>query len=170
MVCCSLAEKGHDVVFHDLYLEKFDPILPYEEMGPNPQIHPVIQQHMNEVLKADGLIVIHPNWWGQPPAMLKGWVDRVLAYGVVYRFGPTGQPMGLLQAHSALVLNTSNTPEHVEVGVYGDPLEKLWGLSTLKFCGVENYQRVMFNEVNKSTDEQRKQWLEEVRKQVEAMF
>ena len=27
---------------------------------------------------ADGIVVVHPNWWGQPPAILKGWVDRVL--------------------------------------------------------------------------------------------
>lgn len=169
-VLSSLKEKGHDVVFHDLYKEEFNPILSYEEMGKNPQIPPVIQKHMDEVVKADGLIVIHPNWWGQPPAILKGWMDRVLAYGVAYRFSETGQPLGLLKARKGLVFNTSNTPEKVEVGVYGDPLENLWGLCTLQFCGVEQFQRAMFKEVNKSTEEQRKHWLQEVKELVEEMF
>lgn len=83
-VCSSLIEIGHQVQFHDLYAKKFNPILPYEETGKNPVINPVIQNHMDEVCEADGLVIIHPNWWGQPPAILKGWMDRVLAYGVAF--------------------------------------------------------------------------------------
>jgi NAD(P)H dehydrogenase (quinone) len=45
----------------------------------------VIELHCREIADVDGIIV-HPNWWGQPPAILKGWVDRVLRPGVAYRF------------------------------------------------------------------------------------
>ena len=37
-------------------------------------------------MRADGIIAIHPNWWGQPPAMLKGWIDRVLRPDVACKF------------------------------------------------------------------------------------
>jgi len=36
--------------------------------------------------EASGIVIVHPNWWGQPPAILKGWVDRVLRPGVAYEF------------------------------------------------------------------------------------
>lgn len=56
---------------------------------------------------------------GQPPAILKGWVDRVIRAGVAYEFaeGDSGEgvPIGLLKAKSALVFNTSNTLEEREL-------------------------------------------------------
>ena len=62
---------------------------------------------------AEGIIIIHPNWWGMPPAILKGWVDRVMRPGVAYEFleGDSGEgvPRGLLRARRAIVFNTSNT-------------------------------------------------------------
>jgi len=50
-----------------------------------------IQRHCAEIRQADGLVIVHPNWWGEPPAMLKGWVDRVLRAGVAYDFPPGPQ-------------------------------------------------------------------------------
>ena len=44
----------------------------------------LLAAHQREIREADGIIVIHPNWWGQPPAIMKGWVDRVLRVGVAY--------------------------------------------------------------------------------------
>ena len=45
-------------------------------------LDPVVQRHCREVADADGYVVVHPNWWGQPPAVLKGWLDRVFRQGV----------------------------------------------------------------------------------------
>jgi hypothetical protein len=49
---------------------------------------PVIEQHCVELSESDGIVVIHPNWWGQPPAIPKGWRDRVFRPGVAYRIIP----------------------------------------------------------------------------------
>lgn len=43
-----------------------------------------VQQEMNRILGCDVLIVHFPLWWFGPPAMLKGWMDRVFAYGRMY--------------------------------------------------------------------------------------
>jgi putative NADPH-quinone reductase len=110
-----LRERGHTVWFHDLYAEDFDPILPHEEIPRDVTLPPVIQQHCDEIAAADGIVIVHPNWWGQPPAILKGWVDRVIRPGVAYEFlegdGGEGVPVGLLKAKIALIFNTANTPE-----------------------------------------------------------
>jgi NAD(P)H dehydrogenase (quinone) len=59
---------------------------------------------------ADLILVLHPNWWGQLPAILKGWVDRVFRLHTAYSYpagvGPEGVPVGLLKARVALVFNT----------------------------------------------------------------
>ena len=98
---CSrgLTENGHEVIAHDLYEERFDPMLPYGEFAQGAVLAADIERHCDEVSQADGIIIVHPNWWGQPPAILKGWVDRVIRPGVAYEFveGDKGEgiPQGL---------------------------------------------------------------------------
>ena len=86
----ELKSAGHEVVYHDLYAERFDPILPHEEIPKDAPLDPVVEQHCREVTAADGYLIVHPNWWAMPPAILKGWLDRVLRQGVAYQFGPGG--------------------------------------------------------------------------------
>ena len=113
------------------------------------------------MVEADGYVIVHPNWWGQPPAILKGWIDRVLRQGVVYEFSPQGV-VGLLKGKSAVVLTTSNTPRDDELRLFGDPLENLWKACVFNFCGVEDFFRRNFESMILSTPDQRRQWLEEV--------
>ncbi|MDD1752175.1 MAG: NAD(P)H-dependent oxidoreductase [Methanotrichaceae archaeon] len=80
----TLRQNGHEVFFHDLYQENFTPTLPYLEIPKDAPVDLEIQRHCRELTSADGIIIVHPNWWGQPPAILKGWVDRVIRPGVAY--------------------------------------------------------------------------------------
>jgi len=165
----QLREAGHEVVYHDLYAEGFDPILSHEEIPKTAAIAPSVQAHCDEVRAADGYVVIHPNWWAQPPAILKGWLDRVLRQGVAYEFGPSGV-VELLQGRRAVVFTTSNTPRKVELEVFGDPLENLWKTCVFGFCGVKDFVRRNFESVVMSTPEERGQWLDEVRRILAEQF
>lgn len=157
---------GHRVILHDLCAERFEPCLPAEEVPEDARVPPAIRAHCEELQAADGIVIVHPNWWGQPPAILKGWIDRVIRPGVAYRFLETdkgeGVPIGLLKAKAALVLNTSNTPRDRELAVFGDPLETLWKNCLFGLCGVRDFRRRMFSVVVTSSPEQRRAWLEEV--------
>ncbi len=166
----ELKAAGHEVVFHDLYQEGFDPILPHEEIPRTAQVHPVVRQHCDELIKADGYVVVHPNWWAQPPAILKGWIDRVLRQGVAYEFGPSGEVIGHLKGKRAVVFTTSNTPRDVELRWFGDPLENLWKTCIFGFCGVEDFVRRNFEPIITSTLEQRRAWLEDVRAIIRERF
>lgn len=165
----ELHAAGHEVIFHDLYAEQFDPILPAEEVPKDATLPPVVLRHTEEVRVADGYLVVHPNWWGQPPAILKGWIDRVFRQGVVYAFGPSGV-IPYLAGKPALVVTTSNTPRDAELALYGDPLENLWKNCIFGLCGVQNFLRRNFESIIMSTPEQRKAWLDEVRALVQRQF
>jgi len=170
----TLNRNRHEVYFHDLYKEKFDPILPTEEIPEDTYLPPEIEKHCTEISEIDGIVVIHPNWWGQPPAILKGWIDRVLRPGVAYEFleGDEGEgvPNGLLKAKLAVVFNTSNTETEREKNLFGDPLETIWKNCVFGLCGVNNFYRKMFNIIVVSSEEQRKGWLKEVRETVTEYF
>ena len=169
-----LGNNGHEIFFHDLYAENFDPIISMEEIPEDAVLPEEIKRHCSEISNADGIIIIHPNWWGQPPAILKGWVDRIIRPGVAYRFleGDIGEgiPIGLLKAKSALVFNTCNTPMEREMKKFGDPLETIWKDCIFNFCGVENFYRRMFGIIITSTLEERKKWLEEVKQTINQYF
>ncbi|ACB76399.1 NAD(P)H-dependent oxidoreductase [Opitutus terrae] len=170
----ELRRLGHTVVLHDLYAERFDPILPAAEFAQDAKLPALIAAHCAEIAAADGIIIVHPNWWGQPPAILKGWIDRVLRAGQAYNFieGDNGEgvPVGLLKAKAAVVFNTANTPKEREDAVFGDPLELLWKKCVFDLCGVTRVHRETFRVVIASTPAVREEWLGRVRKIVADEF
>ncbi len=169
-----LGRLGHDCWFHDLYAENFDPVVPAGELARDAQLPAAVQAHVHQATTADGIVVIHPNWWCQPPAILKGWVDRVLRPGQAYRFESDGKggsrSVGLLKARTALVITTANTPQEKEIECYGDPLDIFWRKVVCGLCGIANCQRLIFTPVIVSSLEQRQGWLAAVQTKTAELF
>ncbi|HNZ65307.1 MAG TPA: NAD(P)H-dependent oxidoreductase [Smithella sp.] len=170
----ALKANSHKVFFHDLYKEKFDPLLSGKEIREDATLPAKIREHCKEIASADGIIIVHPNWWGQPPAILKGWVDRVIRPGVAYEFleGDSGEgvPNGLLKAKAALVYNTSNTKTRREKETFGDPLETIWKNCIFGLCGITRFHRRIFNVMVTSSEDMRKKWLKIVTKDMNKFF
>jgi len=100
-----LEEAGHTVQVSDLYAMKwkapldaddstgrqadarFDPALDSKRAFENGQQSADIALEQSKLLWADALILQFPLWWFSMPAILKGWVDRVYAYGFAYGVG-----------------------------------------------------------------------------------
>ena len=150
----ELRGPGHEVVFHDLYEEHFDPILPHAEIPKDARGSTrSCGGTATRWLAADGYVVVHPNWWGQPPAILKGWLDRVFRQGVVYEFTPRGS--------TASSRASGRGDHHLEHAprpgdrLFGDPLENLWKAVVFNFCGVEDFYRRNFESIILSTPDQR---------------
>ena len=170
----QLKTNEHSVQFHDLYQENFEALLPGQEIRQEATLPPGIRRHCLEIAEAEGIIIIHPNWWGQPPAILKGWIDRVIRPGIAYEFleGDAGEgiPQGLLRARAAMVFNTSNTEPERERAVFGDPLETIWKNCVFGLCGVHTFYRRTFSVIITSTQSQRRLWLEEVKAMIDLRF
>ncbi|MFJ9447947.1 NAD(P)H-dependent oxidoreductase [Kitasatospora sp. NPDC101235] len=171
----ELRGRGCEVRAHDLCAEGFAPLLTAEETGTVAAAErsedPHLALHRAEVATLDALVLIHPNWWGMPPAVLTGWVQRVLAPGVAYKLGTAdGEPAGLLRAGRALVLNTSDTPEAREREEFGDPLERIWAACVLPYVGVTDVRRTVFRTVTDSPAAERAGWLRQAREQAAALL
>lgn len=170
----ELENNGYTVMFHDLYREHFNPVMPEVELVSDISEDALVVQHQNEIREADGIIIIHPNWWGQPPAILKGWIDRVLRENVAYTFpegdNGGGLPIGLLKAKTGLIINTSNTAQEREDQVFGDPLNRLWKDCIFGFCGVDSFDRIMFRIVADSSEKQRQGWINQTKAFTELYF
>jgi len=159
------AKAGLAIAFHDLYAEGFDPVLATGERDNRSSGDPLVERHCADLVAADLVAVCHPNWWGMPPAILKGWIDRVIRPGVAYDYpagvDAAGVPVGLLKARRALVFNTSNTVPDRERDVFGDPLERIWGKGVFGFSGIADVVRRVYGPMARSTPEIRRAWLDD---------
>ena len=166
----ELEAAGHEVVYHDLYAEKLRSHSAATTRSPRARRSTRSSSSIAaRWRRPTATSIVHPNWWAMPPAILKGWLDRVLRQGVAYQFGPGGvEP--LLAGKRAVVLTTSNTPRDDELRLFGDPLENLWKTCVFSFCGVEDFYRRNFESIIMSTPEQRRGWLDEVRAIVRQRF
>lgn len=169
--CHALAEQtvnvltvaGHQVTLRDLYAENFDPILTQAELELKPEeVSGAVRADIEQVLATDLFVVIHPNWWGMPPAILKGWIDRVIRQGFCYAFTADGV-VRKLEGRRGIVFTTGNTPPEIEINVNGDPLENLWKNIVFKTVGVDDFTRINFASVIMSTPEQRAEWLKQAK-------
>lgn len=79
--------KGAEVRVLDLYAEGFDPVLSpgeFQAYETVPENTLMVQDHVDAIRWCDTLIFVYPTWWYAHPAMLKGWLDRVLLPGVAF--------------------------------------------------------------------------------------
>lgn len=87
LVLARLERCGADVRLHDLYADGFDPVLSASEwewyLDEASNRTPVAVQ-VDDLLWCDTLIFVYPTWWYGLPAMLKGWLDRVMLPGVAF--------------------------------------------------------------------------------------
>jgi putative NADPH-quinone reductase len=101
--CHALAERavlglraaGHEVELLDLYALGFTAAMSPDEReayhGDRPILDPLVQHHADLVVRAGVIVFVYPTWWSGLPAILKGWLERVLVPGVGFRFDERGK-------------------------------------------------------------------------------
>lgn len=154
----TLTSVGHEVVVSDLYADGFAAAAGPADVAKraNPerfdlgaeQAHAAhtsgfsaeIQREIDRVFAADLLLMQFPMWWFSVPAILKGWIDRVFAFGVTYDFGRTWDK-GVLTGKRAMLSLTTSAPPNVFMpdGRSGDLERILWPIhgGVLALCGYQ---------------------------------
>ena len=82
----ALERSGVEHRVHDLYRDGFSPELTAHEHRHHvePGVSDDVAGYARDLAWADTLVFVYPTWWSGQPAMLKGWIDRVLAAGVAW--------------------------------------------------------------------------------------
>jgi NAD(P)H dehydrogenase (quinone) len=177
----ALIGAGHTVEISDLYAEGFNPVAGRHDFisTANPErfhyqteqefaaqsgsFAEDIRREQERVEAADLLVLQFPLWWGGPPAILKGWCERVLAYGFGYVDGRRFDS-GLFKGRRAVFsVTTGGTPERFSnEGVYGEiervlyPVERL----LLQYMGFEVLPPFVAYAAPRVSEAERKAYLE----------
>jgi len=79
--------------------------------GDTPILDPLIQQHARLVQAADVLVFVYPTWWSSTPAVLKGWLERVMVPGVAFVFNKDGKVRpGITNVRHIIGISTYGSP------------------------------------------------------------
>jgi len=153
-----LSAAGHTVEVSDLHAENFNPVAgrhDFESAADQDRFHYQTEQlhasqtdgfaadlrrEQGRLLRADLLVFVFPLWWGGMPAILKGWFDRVCAYGVAYADGKRFERGYFRGRRAMLAVTTGGTIERFSAGgAYGEMREVLYSVRRciLEYLGLE---------------------------------
>lgn len=111
----GLTAGGHQSELIDLYALGISAAMsPAEHAayhGETPILDPLIQSHADLVRAADALVFVYPTWWSSTPAILKGWLERVMVPGVAFVFNKDGKVRpGLTNVRHVVGISTYGSP------------------------------------------------------------
>lgn len=111
----GLRAAGHRVDVLDLYAVGFRAAMTTDERrayeGDEPVLDPQVAEHIELVRSAELLVFVYPTWWSGLPAILKGWLERIMVPGVGFRFDADGRVRpGLDHVRRVVGISTYGSP------------------------------------------------------------
>ena len=138
----ALTAVGHVVDLIDLYADGFDARLSAAERAvyetADPILDPLVRKYADLVLGAEALVFVYPTWWWGMPAMLKGWLERVMVTGVAFTLNP---------ATGKVKPNLNKVIRVVGITTYGSPRWAMFGFNDAGRRLVTRCVRILANRV-----------------------
>jgi NAD(P)H dehydrogenase (quinone) len=148
----AVQAHGHEVILRDLYRMNFDPVLRAQERLGNPRDD--VTHEWGLLGKPDVFVLVYPIWFGTPPAMLKGYIDRVFGAGREVGWGGEGGTRELLAGKRLVSLTSSGSMRAwlSEKGVFGS-LRTVYDRYFSEVFGFEETHRYHFDGVTEGIPE-----------------
>lgn len=137
----KLKAQNKDYQIIDLYKEGFDPVLREQDLAlySEGETSDLLVKKYQEILKnTNELIFIFPIWWYDVPAMIKGFIDKVMLKNFSYISTKTGLKGLLTHIKKATVVTTSEAPTWYIKWIAGNTIKRTFINVTLKSIGIRN--------------------------------
>ena len=142
---------------------KFNPILTYGYRKIS-ELEPDLVQMQQDILCADHLVFVYPNWWSTVPALLKGLIDRIFVPGFAFKYKENSPFWDkLLKGKTARLIVTMDTPKWYYWLINKNSGHNAMKIGILEFCGIKPVKITVFSGIKSSDESKRKKWLEEVK-------
>jgi putative NADPH-quinone reductase len=168
----TLRRNGHEVDDCDLYAERFDPVLSYEErIGylAIPDNRKPVEEYVRRLERAEGLILVFPVWNFGFPAILKGFLDRVFLPGVSFRLMEGLATPNLTHLKTLVAVTTYGAPR-LRAFLLGDPPRKVVMRMLRVLVAPRARQRYLaLHDMNRQTPEGRARFLQKVERTMAAL-
>ena len=124
----------------DLYKEEFDPVLIFNKENKRRDMDkdPTLEKYREQLRWANRLVFLYPIFWGRPPAMLLGYIDRLFATNFAYRSLPNKiRPEGLLKDKSVVCISTMKGPANYILLILNNAHKVLMKKAVFNFVGIK---------------------------------
>src|SRR5262249_48761166 len=156
-------DGGHDVRRVALRELEFSLNLPYGYRR-LPRLEPALKKQQRNLVWCERLVVVTPVWWFGAPALLKGFLERVLLPDFAFRFREGWYLWDkLLAGRAARIVYTQGAPQMYVKVMRRDCFWQSLGEGTLAFCGFRPVERTIFSSVPDADEPTRRKWLSKVR-------
>ena len=153
-------DNGHHVDCVDLYKDKFDPVFAGEKPDD------VVLDHRNRIEQSDVITIVAPIWNFRLPAIVEGWIDKILSPPWAFTFkklvGNYGYPVGNLKGKKAIIFCTYGSPQFAIRTFFLNMPTKRLKRGVFNICGISDIIYKRFFSVPFVSDKKRKQYLLEV--------
>ncbi len=154
----KLNNRVNEIEVLDLYKEDFDPILIFndDKRRRDMFIDPELTKYRDQITKADKIIFIYPIWWGRPPAMLLGYIDKMFATNFAYK-KVEGKifPEGLLKGKQVYCISTMNGPTGYIKLFMGNVHKILMKKVLFNYVGIKKVKFFEFGSMEKKEGKQK---------------
>lgn len=149
--CGEAQTQGHEIRLRDLYEIQFNPVASETDLRGNltGNIAPDVAEEQALVRWADVIAFVHPVWWIDRPAILKGYVDRVFALGFAYGYAASGEVGTLAGRKAVLITSSGSTAENFARTGKAEAMRVVQDMYTMEFCGLEMLGHLHFAPVGR---------------------
>ncbi len=172
-VISGLDIGGHEYKVINLDKDGFDPVMrekdlkAFVEGGRDSKMWPegvdsLVMNYVQKMQWAERIVMIFPIWWMSTPAMTKGFIDKVIFPGMVYKM-ESGKLVSMLsKLKQVVIISTMNTPAAIYESNFGNSLEGSLIKGTFNQIGIHDIRWISLNMVKQVGDEKRWVWLDEI--------
>ena len=138
---------------------EFDPIL-WGGYNTSEPLEKSLREAQKEIKKADHLTFFYPLWWSDMPALLKGFLEKVLLPGFAFRFESEGGIKKLLTGKNARLVVTMHSSPEEYMQMTDGASDKIFSEGILNFCGIKTTGVNHIGPVYKANEQQKNNWFE----------
>ncbi len=153
----------------DLYADGFNPVMSKEELAvysEGKSLDPLVAKYNRILDETDRIVFIFPIWWYDMPAIMRGFLDKVMLEGSAYTTGVVGL-VPVRDISQTYIFTTSSTPTDVLVDTFGDPIHNAMISTTFQIVGFQNVVWKNMGAIDASTSQERQEFLDEVKRTLE---
>lgn len=169
----GLKKGGHACKVINLNRDEFDPVMrskdlkAFAELGRGNKaaltdLDPIVLRYKKKLEWAERLVLIFPIWWMTMPAIMKGFIDKVIFPGVAYEMDAGRLKSSLRNLKQVTVISTMNTPADIYREGFGNSIEGSLIKGTFNQIGIHDADWISLNMVKQVGGDVRDQWLEEL--------
>ena len=152
----------------DLNKDNFDPVMQEQDLAlfsKGESADELVKKYQAMLLDTHKLIFIFPIWWLGVPAILKGFIDKVMLKNFSYKATSTGLKGLLTHIERTYVISTSESPNWYLKLLSGNPVKRTFIRNILRVNGLKKITWINSDHTTSGTNERRKKFLKKIEKQ-----